>query len=77
VNITVQSYRDELFVGITACARALPDAGLLRDDLLAAFLELKSSLLPASEAAVARPAAPALPVVAELEEPAARHSEAA
>ncbi|MEQ8483626.1 MAG: wax ester/triacylglycerol synthase family O-acyltransferase [Pseudomonadales bacterium] len=77
VNITVQSYRDELFVGITACARALPDADLLRDDLLAAFLELKSSLLPASEAATARPAAPALPVVAEVEAPAARHSEAA
>ncbi len=40
VNITVQSYKDEMFYAITACAKALPDADLLRDDMLAAFEEL-------------------------------------
>ena len=47
LNITVQSYCDEMFVGITACADALPDAKLLRDDLLAAFAELRACLEPA------------------------------
>ncbi|MYE82489.1 MAG: wax ester/triacylglycerol synthase family O-acyltransferase [Gammaproteobacteria bacterium] len=37
VNITVQSYVDTLYVGITACAKALPDAGTLRDDLVAEY----------------------------------------
>ena len=41
VNITVQSYNGTLYFGITACARALPDADVLRDDLLSAFQELK------------------------------------
>jgi hypothetical protein len=40
VNITVQSYAGQLFFAITACARALPDADLLRNDILAAFAEL-------------------------------------
>jgi diacylglycerol O-acyltransferase / wax synthase len=47
VNFTVQSYLDELFVGITGCARALPDPERLRDDLLASFQELRISLLDA------------------------------
>ena len=42
LNITVQSYKDKLFFAITACAKALPDAHLLRDDMDAAFHELKS-----------------------------------
>ncbi len=46
LNITVQSYVDTMYLGITACADALPDAGLLRDDLMAAYIELKSVLLP-------------------------------
>lgn len=45
VNITVQSYADQLFVGITACAEALPDPAALRDDLMGAFLELKERVL--------------------------------
>jgi WS/DGAT/MGAT family acyltransferase len=40
VNITVQSYNGALYYAITACAKALPDAGELRDDLAAAFAEL-------------------------------------
>ena len=34
VNITVQSYMDQLFFAITACAKELPDAQALRDDVL-------------------------------------------
>ncbi len=44
LNITVQSYVDTMYIGITGCARALPDPDLLRDDMLAAFLELKQLL---------------------------------
>jgi diacylglycerol O-acyltransferase len=40
VNVTVQSYADHLFLGITGCARALPDAQRFRDDLLDAHAEL-------------------------------------
>ncbi len=42
VNITVQSYNGQLFFALTACARALPDAAALRDDMLAAFEELQA-----------------------------------
>ncbi len=45
MNITVQSYLDQMFFGITACAKALPDPGLLRNDMLAAFMELKDRVL--------------------------------
>ena len=44
-NITVQSYVDRLDFSLTAGARALPDAGILRDDLLAAFAELRTRVL--------------------------------
>ncbi|MEM9620912.1 MAG: wax ester/triacylglycerol synthase family O-acyltransferase [Pseudomonadota bacterium] len=44
VNITVQSYAQQLFFGITACARAVPDADRLRDDLLAEFSALEAAL---------------------------------
>ncbi len=47
VNITVQSYMDQLFFAITACAKALPDAQALRDDMLGAFQELQMALKPA------------------------------
>ena len=33
VNITCQSYVDRLYFGVTACARTMPDADLLRDDI--------------------------------------------
>ncbi len=46
LNITVQSYCDALYVGFTACKKALPDADVLRDDLIAAFNELKALVLP-------------------------------
>jgi diacylglycerol O-acyltransferase / wax synthase len=47
VNITVQSYMDQLFFGVTACAKALPDADALRDDMLAAYAELKERIIKA------------------------------
>ena len=46
VNITVQSYVDGLYFAITGCAEALPDADCLRDDMLAAFVELKELVIP-------------------------------
>ncbi|MFT7246058.1 MAG: diacylglycerol O-acyltransferase [Candidatus Azotimanducaceae bacterium] len=46
LNITVQSYCGELFVGLTACKKAVPDLAVLRDDLTAAFIELKALALP-------------------------------
>ena len=50
VNITVQSYMDQLYFAITACARALPDSEVLRDDMLIAFEELLEALAPAAAA---------------------------
>ncbi|MFT4797290.1 MAG: WS/DGAT/MGAT family acyltransferase [Candidatus Azotimanducaceae bacterium] len=46
LNITVQSYCGELFVGLTACKKSVPDLPALRDDLAAAFVELKALTLP-------------------------------
>lgn len=46
-NITVQSYLDQMYFGITACARALPDPEVLRADMLNAFAELKGRVLRA------------------------------
>tara|TARA_R110002072_G_scaffold59158_5_gene150741 strand:- start:12813 stop:14315 length:1503 start_codon:yes stop_codon:yes gene_type:complete len=48
LNITVQSYCDGLFVGLTACKKAVPDLDVLRDDLFASFVELKALTLPAN-----------------------------
>ena len=42
VNITVQSYNGDLYFALTACAKALPDADRLREDMLAAFAELQA-----------------------------------
>tara|TARA_Y100001933_G_scaffold117806_1_gene117736 strand:- start:677 stop:2185 length:1509 start_codon:yes stop_codon:yes gene_type:complete len=50
LNITVQSYAGQMYFGVTACARALPDGDVLRNDLLAAFLELKACTLQAPRA---------------------------
>jgi len=44
VNITVQSYVDTLFVGVTAARRAAPDADLLRDDIDEAYVALYHAL---------------------------------
>lgn len=57
VNLTVQSYDGSMYLGITACARALPDAGILRDDLLQAWTTLRTEALPVT--ASIHPMAPA------------------
>ncbi|MCZ6888564.1 MAG: WS/DGAT domain-containing protein, partial [Gammaproteobacteria bacterium] len=44
VNITMQSYDGTLFFGITGCAEALPDASVLRDDIVAEFVALTEDL---------------------------------
>lgn len=46
LNITVQSYLDQIYLGITACAQAVPDADVLRDDMMATYAELKNRLFP-------------------------------
>lgn len=51
LNITVQSYMETLYFAVTGCARALPDPQVLRNDLLAAFVDLKSQVLPTPLAA--------------------------
>jgi WS/DGAT/MGAT family acyltransferase len=48
VNVTVQSYTDQLFFGVTGCAKALPDAQRFRDDMLGAFAELAQRVLGVS-----------------------------
>lgn len=65
VNLTVQSYDGALYLGITACAKALPDAGRLRDDLLAEFIDLKAAVLPATPANV-HPLSVTAPLSAEM-----------
>lgn len=45
LNITVQSYMENLDFGITADAKALPDAGRLGDLLVEAMAELKAAAL--------------------------------
>lgn len=47
LNITATGYVDELYFSVNACARAVPDAPQLRDDILAAYRELRELLLPA------------------------------
>ncbi len=59
LNITVQSYVDTLYFAVTACARALPDPQVLRNDILAAFVELRSRAVPASLAPPEHVAEPA------------------
>ena len=45
VNITVQSYTDALYFGITACASVLPDADRLRDDMIAEYDAFRFAVL--------------------------------
>ncbi len=61
LNITVQSYRDTLYFGVTGCRKALPDAALLREDIIAAYTELKL-LLPAKKVTELKPDAVPAPV---------------
>ena len=46
LNITVQSYTDGLYVGLTACPKAAQDVKALRDDLIASFQELRGIVTP-------------------------------
>ena len=43
MNFTVQSYADRLDLGVTACLEAVPDVADLRDDVLAAWVELRDA----------------------------------
>ena len=44
VNITVQSYTDTLYIGVTAASRSAPDADRLRDDIDTAFVALYNAM---------------------------------
>ena len=44
INITVQSYIDTLYVGITAAARLAPDVDRLRDDIHSEFAALHNAI---------------------------------
>jgi WS/DGAT/MGAT family acyltransferase len=57
LNITVQSYTDGLYVGLTASEDTVPDIKVLRDDLVAAFQELKGLVIPATVSEISRRAA--------------------
>jgi diacylglycerol O-acyltransferase len=46
LNLTVQTYVDRVDLGVTACLEAVPDVGILRDDIMAGWLELKAAALP-------------------------------
>jgi len=56
VNITMQSYAGQLYFSITACAKALQDPQILRDDILAGLSDLVAAHQP--PAASANSAAP-------------------
>lgn len=61
LNITVQSYAGKMYFGVTGCAKALPDAGLLRDDMLASFVELRQLLVPTNITTFRAPAVTTAP----------------
>jgi len=44
LNVTVQSYVDRVDLGVTACLEAVPDAHILRDDIVAGWEELRDAL---------------------------------
>jgi hypothetical protein len=52
LNITVQSYCDSLYFSIIACDTAVPNAEELKQDILDAFVELKTLLLPKNVTAI-------------------------
>jgi diacylglycerol O-acyltransferase / wax synthase len=45
VNITAQSYAEFFDIGITVCARTMPDVLRFRDDLLRAYIDLRAQVL--------------------------------
>jgi hypothetical protein len=44
VNLTMQSYAGKLYLGITACKRALPNPAQLVDDLMATYQSMLRSV---------------------------------
>jgi diacylglycerol O-acyltransferase len=48
LNITASSYVGNLYFSITSCAKAVPDAPLLRDDIMDSYEELMSTIIPFS-----------------------------
>lgn len=44
LNLTVQTYTDRIDLGVTACLDAVPDADVLRDDIVAGWEELRDAL---------------------------------
>ena len=76
VNLTVQSYAGGLYFGVTACESVLPDADVLRDDMIAAYDAFRSTVfvdpLPVAEVAEVAafmPPAEQEPMVAESKGP--------
>lgn len=65
LNITVQSYRDKMYFALTACEKAIGDADVLRDDILAAYVELRQLLMPNNVSAFRTALAPAAPAGSE------------
>lgn len=61
LNITVQSYCDQLDFGITADAKAVPDIEMLADALVEAMDEIKTALVARAAEAAPKAAAPAKP----------------
>jgi diacylglycerol O-acyltransferase / wax synthase len=57
LNLTVQTYIDRIDLGITACLEAVPDAALLRDDIVAGWEELKAAAAQPTGATSPQPTA--------------------
>jgi len=56
LNITVQSYTEGMFVGLTASKNVVADITVLRDDLIAAYRELKNLVIPTEVSEIAKKA---------------------
>jgi diacylglycerol O-acyltransferase / wax synthase len=66
LNITVQSYGETLYFGLTACKKALPDAALLREDMISAYAELKSLLIDNKVTEIRGEVLPASPILDDI-----------
>jgi diacylglycerol O-acyltransferase len=66
LNITVQSYGETLYFGLTACKKALPDSAVLRDDMLSAYAELKSLLIDSKVMEFKGEVAPVAPILDDI-----------
>jgi diacylglycerol O-acyltransferase len=63
LNLTVQTYVDRVDLGVTACLEAVPDVGILRDDIIAGWLELKAAALPQAQMIPIEAPAPQAPAI--------------